>query len=158
MWTMCTIKRADDTQRRRFEVVAYPRTLKAAKDAFRAWHSRKRDDAVAECVAKMWDSWTRLLDRGKDPMPMMPGLIKFAILWVHYDRRVAGRAPHPDVFDYRSGLKRQQLSGRGQASPTDRADRENGRIEWTTSAGDDPAELAAALESFGLRMDALAGD
>src|SRR3954468_2568553 len=143
---MCTVKRADDAQRRRFEAVAYPRTLEAARRAFRAWHSRKRDDAVAECVAKMWDSWARLLDRGKDPMPLMPGLIKFAILWVRYDRRIAGRAPHPDVYDYRSGLKRQQLCGQGQASPTERSNPDNSWIDWELESGDDPAELAAALE------------
>ena len=155
---MSTIKRMDEAQRRRFEVVAYPRTLRAAREAFRGWHSRSREDATSELLVKMLDQWVRLLDRGKDPEPMMPGLIRYAILWVRYDRRVAGRAPHPDVYDYRSGLKRQQLSGRGQASPSDRSDPQNGWIDWTTSAGDDPAELAAALELAGMTIDDLASE
>ena len=33
----------------------------------RKWHRRKRDDAVAEMVGKMWDQWARLLDEGQGP-------------------------------------------------------------------------------------------
>jgi hypothetical protein len=134
----------------RFVRVAHKRTLDAAKHAFRKWHSRKRDDAIAECVGKMWDQWSRLLLRGRDPEPLLSGLIKFAVLWVRYDRRIAGRGRRPDVYDYRAGLKRQQLSVQGQASPTDRGDAMNSWVAWTTNAGIDPGQLAAALEDTGV--------
>ena len=51
----------------RFERVAYGRTLKAAASAFKGWHERKREDAVAEMVGKMWDQWSRLLEQGQGP-------------------------------------------------------------------------------------------
>ena len=38
----------------------------AFRTAFKKWHRRKRDDAVAEMMARMWDQWYRLLLRGKD--------------------------------------------------------------------------------------------
>ena len=134
----------------RFVRVAYGRTVAAAGHAFRKWHSRKRDDATAECVAKTWDSWSRLLVRGRNPEPLLPGLIRFAVLWVRYDRRIAGRAKRFDVFDYRAGMKRQQLSVQGQASPTDRGDARNGWITWNADTGVDPGELAEALEQTGV--------
>ena len=59
----------------------------------------------------------------------------------------------PDVYDYRAGLRRQHLDGRGQASPTDRSDPGNAWIDWTTrDRSDDPAELVAALEVSGLSL------
>ena len=76
----------------RFVEVAYPTTLRATQRAFRSWHERKRADAIQECVAKLWDEWIRLVNRGKNPEPLLNGLIKYAILWVKYDRRLSG---HP---------------------------------------------------------------
>src|SRR3954464_15757977 len=90
----------------RFERVAYRRTLEAARTAFKGWHERKRDDAIGEMMVKMWDQWIRLVERGNDPERMTGRLIQWAILWVRYDRRVAGRARSYDVFDYRAGRKR----------------------------------------------------
>jgi hypothetical protein len=85
---------------------------------------------------------------------MVAGLIKFAVLWVRYDRRVAGRAPSYDVYDHRAGMKQQQLSGQGEASPADRGDPCNGWIDWAVRArADDPTELAAALEAAGLSIE-----
>ena len=139
----------------RFMETAYPRALGAARRAFKKWHSRKRDDAVQECLAKTWDSWIRLVGRGGDPEPVLNGLIKFALLWVRYDRKVAGRAPHPDVYDYRSGMTPQLLDGQGKASPTDRSDPGNAWIDWAVRTGDDPAEWAGALESAGLTSEDL---
>ena len=72
--------------------MAYERTVAAAHTAFRKWHSRKRDDAVAEMVGKMWDQWARLLMRGKDPEPMLWPLIHWAKMWVRYDRKIGGGA------------------------------------------------------------------
>ena len=60
---MNTIQAAQE----RFVEVAYPRTLKAAHKAFKSWHEPKRQDAVQECMAKMWDQWVRLVNRGKKP-------------------------------------------------------------------------------------------
>ena len=140
----------------RFMETAYPRALGAARRAFKTWHSRKRDDAVQECLAKTWDSWIRLVGRGGDPEPVLNGLIKFALLWVRYDRKVAGRAPHPDVYDYRSGMTPQRLDGQGKASPTDRSDPGNAWIGWAVRTCDDPAEWAGALEAVGLTSEDLA--
>ena len=72
----------------RFVQVAYPTTMRAAHRAFKSWHERKRQDAVQECMAKMWDQWSRLVNRGRNPEPLLKGLIKYAILWVKYDRRL----------------------------------------------------------------------
>src|SRR4051794_5880986 len=99
----------------RFERVAYRRTLDAASRAFKGWHERKREDAIGEMMAKMWDQWSRLLIRGKDPERMLGTLIKWAVLWVRYDRRISGRSRNIDIFDYRAGMKRQCLDGHGRA-------------------------------------------
>src|SRR5262245_4857560 len=117
-------------EQERFERVAYRRTLEAARRAFRGWHPRKRDDAVGEMMGKMWDQWSRLLLRGKDPERMLGRLIRWAIWWVRYDRRIAGRARSYDVFDYRARMKRHDLDGQGRAHPADRSDRSNHWIEW----------------------------
>jgi hypothetical protein len=143
------------TEQERFMAVAYARTVRAAHRAFKHWHERKRQDALQECLTKMWDQWIRLVNRGRDPAPLLPGLITYAILWVRFDRKVAGRARSFDVQDYRSGMKQQLLSGTGEASPTDRSDRHNGWINWTVSArADDPSGLGAALEGAGLSLEA----
>ena len=147
---MMTIKVAQE----RFVEVAYPSTLKAAHKAFKSWHERKRQDAVQECLAKMWDQWIRLVNRGRNPESLLNGLIKYAILWVKYDRKLGGRARRIDVMDYRAGMKQQELNGKGEASPTDRSDRNNGWIDWEVSArSDDPAQLASALEEVGLSLE-----
>ena len=36
-------------------------------EAFKSWHERKRADAIQECVAKLWDEWIRLVNRGREP-------------------------------------------------------------------------------------------
>lgn len=136
----------------RFVAVAYPKTHKAARRMVWNWRENKRDDAVAECVAKMWDQWSRLVAKGKNPEPMLGCLIKFALLWVRYDRKLGGRARTPDVFDYRASMKQQQLSDHGEACPSDRADAENTWINWHVQTGDDPADLAAALEETGVTL------
>ena len=59
-----------EVEHRRFMDLAYNRTMKAAKRAFWGWHESKIDDSIAECVAKTWDSWSRLLVKGKNPEPM----------------------------------------------------------------------------------------
>ncbi len=147
---MTTIEVAQE----RFVQVAYPKTLKAAHKAFRSWHERKRADAIQECLAKLWDEWVRLVNRGKNPEPLLKGLIKFAILWVKYDRRLSGRSRNIDVMDYRAGMKQQEISGKGEVSPTDRSDKNNGWIDWAVSArSEDPAQLASALEEVGLSLE-----
>jgi hypothetical protein len=138
-------------EKERFERVAYRRTLDAARAAFRRWHSGKRDDAVAEMVGKMWDQWSRLLVNGKDPERMLGTLIKWAIWWVRYDRKIAGRARSFDVFDYRAGMKRQDLDSQGRPHPAERSDRNNHWIDWRgVRLDDDPAAWAEAREGFGL--------
>ncbi len=138
----------------RFVEVAYPRALKAVHQAFKYWHIKKRQDAVQECLAKMWDQWIRLVNKGRNPEPMLGRLIYWSILWVRYDRRIAGRARNIDVTDFRSGMKQQQISSRGEVSPTDRSDQMNGWINWTVSArADDPALLASSLEEVGLTLE-----
>lgn len=83
---------------------------------------------------------------------MIGSLIKYAILWVRYDRRIAGRASTPDVYDFRSGFKQQLHADDGQACPTDRSDAGNAWIDWHVQTGDDPSDLAAALETSGVTL------
>ena len=142
-----------EAEQDRFMRVAYPRTLGAARKAFKGWHERKRDDAIQECLSKMWDSWIRLVDRGGDPEPILHGLIKYAVLWVRYDRRIAGRARMYDVYDFRAGMQAQHLDAQGKASPTDRSDSENSWIDWELESGNDPAAMASALEQAGLTVE-----
>jgi hypothetical protein len=130
--------------------LAYDRTVKVARKTFRRWHESKRDDAVQEAVTKMWDQWTRLAQRGGNPEPIIGGLIHYAIMFVKYDRKVSGRSRQFDVFDYRAGMKRQRLSGQGNASPTDRSDPANNWINWRLESGDDPARLVGAVDALGL--------
>ena len=74
-------------------------------------------DAIQECLAKMWDQWVRLVNRGRNPEPLLKGLIKFAILWVKYDRRLSGRSRNIDVMDYRAGMKQQEIQWQGRSQP-----------------------------------------
>jgi hypothetical protein len=138
-------------EQERFMAVAYHRTLQAARKAFRRWHTRKRDDAVAEMMGKMWDQWSRLLIRGKDPERMIGTLLRWAILWVRYDRRIAGRARSFDVYDFRARMKRQDLDSQGRPHPSERSDRENAWIDWRgVMTNDDPAAWAEAKDQLGL--------
>lgn len=141
-------------EQRRFMESAHPFAVRAARRAFKNWHERKRDDAEAEFVAKVWDQWARLLVRGKDPEPMLWPLLHWAKMWVRYDRKIGGRGRTPDVFDYRAGMTRHLLDGRGRPTPHDRAAPINGWLDWTGQARtDDPAELASALERAGMTLD-----
>jgi hypothetical protein len=136
----------------RFMTSVYPRIVKAATHAFWHWKSNKRPDAIQEAVSKVWDSFIRIRLRNRDPEPLLAGIIKYAILWVRYDRRIAGRSRMPDVFDYRSGFKQQQFSDDGGACPSDRGDAENAWIDWNVQTGDDPCALASALEQTGTSL------
>jgi len=134
--------------------VAYPFAVRAASQAFRKFHDRKRPDAEAEFMAKLWDQWARLLMRGKDPEPLLWPLIHWAKQWVRYDRRIAGRPRNLDIEDYRTGMQRHLMNGRGRLQPHERSDRLNGFLDWTGQARtDDPAELAAALEQADLSLE-----
>jgi len=89
---------------------------------------------------------------------LLGSLIHWAIMWVRYDRKVAGRARSFDVMDYRAGMKQQKLSGKGEASPSDRSDKNNGWINWAVCArSDDPTLLAIALEEVGLSLEEWVG-
>ena len=86
----------------RFMTVAYPRIVKAARRAFWHWKSTSAQRLSRNASGRMG-----LLATGNssgivpDPEPML-AIIKFASLWVRYDRKIAGRARTPEVFDYRS--------------------------------------------------------
>lgn len=151
--TMQEMRTMDAAEQRRFMEVAYLRALRTAQRAFQRWPRRKREDANAECVAKVWATWVYNLEKVKDALALLGPNIHFAILWVRYDRKIAGRARGFDVFDYRANMKRQQLDGQGHASPTDRSDPLNGWIDWSVRTDDDPAAWAAALEEAGLTPD-----
>jgi hypothetical protein len=141
-----------ESEQDRFMRLAYARTLAAARKAFRSWHDRKKEDAVQETLTKMLDQWIRLVQRGGNPEPIIGGMIRYALMFVRYDRKVAGRARRPDVFDYRSPLKQQHLDAQGYASPSDRSDANNGWLDWRTASGDDPADVVIALEATGLSL------
>lgn len=141
-------------EQRRFMESAHPFAVRAARRAFKNWHERKRDDAEAEFVAKVWDQWARLLVRGRDPEPLLWPLLHWVKMWVRYDRKIGGRGRNPDVFDYRARMTRHLLDGRGRPTPHDRAAPINGWLDWTGQARiDDPAELASALERAGMTLD-----
>ena len=67
--------------------LAYARTLAAARKAFRSWHDRKKEDAVQETLTKMLDQWIRLVQRGGNPEPIIGGMIRYALMFVRYDRK-----------------------------------------------------------------------
>ena len=138
-------------EQKRFMEVAYDRTLSAARRAFRSWHSRKREDAIAEMLAKVWATWVYNLEKGKDPVALLGPNIHFAIMFVRYDRRVAGRARSFDIYDYRAKMNRQDLDAQGRPHPSDRSDRTNGWIDWrAVRTDDDPAAWAEARDELGL--------
>ena len=141
-----------ESEQDRFMRLAYSRTLAAARKAFRSWHVRKQEDAIQETLTKMLDQWIRLVQRGGNPEPIIGGMIRYALMFVRYDRKVAGRARRPDVFDYRSPLKQQRLDAQGYASPNDRSDANNSLLDWRTASGDDPADVVMALEATGLSL------
>jgi hypothetical protein len=152
--TMKTIEGIDwQAEQRRHMTLAYTRCERAARRAFKKWHERKRGDAVQEAQGKMWYQWRCCLEKGKDPAGMIGPLIHWAIMHVRYDRRIAGRAPCYDVFDYRAKMTRQRLDAQGKASAADRSDPANGWIDWGLETGDDPAEMIAALEQVGLSIE-----
>ncbi len=49
----------DAAEQRRFMETVYPRALRAAQRAFKRWPRRKREDAIAERVGKVWMTWVR---------------------------------------------------------------------------------------------------
>jgi hypothetical protein len=138
----------------RFMRVAYEPALRAAQRAFKRWPERKRDDAAAEFMGKVWDQWKRLLERGKDPEPLLRPLLYWAKQWCYQDRRLSGRPRNIDLQDYRAGMVRHLLNGRGKLEPHDRSARINAFLDWSgTAPADDPAELASALEETGLALE-----
>jgi hypothetical protein len=138
----------------RFMAVAYPLALRAAQRAVRRWPERKRADGEGEFMAKVWDSWMRLLERGRDPEPLLWPLLYWAKQWIYQDRRLAGRAHNIDIQDYRAKQTQHLLDGRGKLQPHDRAARINGFLDWTgTAKTDDPAELVAALEQVKMTLE-----
>jgi hypothetical protein len=143
-----------NVEQRRFLAVAYEPTLRAAERAFKRWPERKRDDGEAEFMGKVWDQWKRLLERGKDPEPLLYPMIHWAKQWVRYDRRIASRPRNIGIEDHRAGMVQHLLDGRGKLEPHDRSARINDYLDWTGAARtDNPAELASALEETGLTLE-----
>jgi hypothetical protein len=143
-----------ETEKQRFTEVAYPFARRAAQRAFRRWPERKQDDATQEFLAKTWDSWKRLLERGRDPEPLLWPLLYWAKKWVYQDRRLSGRPRNIDIQDYRSGMVGHLMDGRGKLKPHDRAARINGFLGWTGQARtDDPAALVEALATAGMTFE-----
>ncbi len=120
---------------KRFMDVAYDRALRAAKRAFRGWHSRKCEDAQAEFMGKVWDQWKRLLERGKDPEPLLYPLLHWAKQWCYMDRRISGRPRNLDIQDYRAKMVQHLMDERGTLQPHDRSDRSNGFLDWNSADG-----------------------
>jgi hypothetical protein len=140
-------------EQQRFMTVAYHKAVRAAKRAFRHWHVSKRDDAEAEFIGKVWDQWWRVVERGKDPEPLLYPLLHWAKRWVQYDRRIAGRPRNLDIQDFRAGMVQHLMDGKGKLEPHDRSDRRNGFIDWNGAARtDDPSDLAAAIENSGITL------
>jgi hypothetical protein len=137
----------------RFMAVAYDKARREAKRAFRHWHVSKREDAEAEFMAKLVDQWNRLLEKGRNPEPLLYPLLHWAKQWCYLDRRLSGRPRNIDIQDYRAGMVQHLMDGRGKLEPHDRSDRRNGFMDWTgTARTDDPCDLAAALETSGVTL------
>jgi len=114
----------------RFERVAWPRAVRAARIAFAHWPERKREDAQAEFLAKMWDQWARLAARGQDPEPLLDPMLYWAKQWVYQDRRLSGRPRRIGIEDYRAGMTRHLMDRKGRLHPHDRSARINGFLDW----------------------------
>jgi len=143
-----------ETEKQRFERVAYPFAVRAARRAFRRWPEQKRLDAEAEFMAKLWDQWKRLLDKGRDPEPLLWPLLYWSKHWCFQDRRLSGRPRNIDIQDYRAGMTCHPLDGQGQPRPHDRAAPIKGWLDWTGVAHtDDPGELVEALEQAGMSLE-----
>src|SRR5271157_5441064 len=96
----------DAAEQRRLLETVYPRALRAAQRAFKRWPRRKREDAIAERVGKVWMTWVLNMEKGKDPVALLGPNIHFAILRVRHDRKNAGRARGFDMFDGRANSER----------------------------------------------------
>jgi hypothetical protein len=138
----------------RFLTVAYPKAQRAARRAFCRWHPSKRGDSEAEFMAKLWDQWVRILERGKNPAPLLYPLLFWAKRWVQFDRRLAGRPRNLDIGDYRAKMVQHLMDGKGRLQPHDRSDRTNGFLDWSgTARTDNPADLAIALAETGVTLE-----
>jgi hypothetical protein len=136
-----------------FEAVAWPAATRAARAAFRRWHPRKREDAEAEFVAKVWDQWARLAAKGRNPEPLLRPMLHWAKHWVYRDRRLAGRASVPDIQDYRARMTRHLMDEQGCLHPCNRSARINGFLDWHPIAPDsDHVGFVAALDAAGLAL------
>ena len=96
-------------KQRPFLETADPGATRAASRAFERRPSRERDDAIAECVAKVRATQVFNLETGKDSVALLGPMIDRAILRVRCDRMITGRARGLGVFDDRANRKRQQL-------------------------------------------------
>ena len=104
---MSTIGQIDwQVEKDRFERVAYPFALRAAKRAVRGWHPRKQDDGIQEFLAKTWDQWSRLLAKGKDPEPMLWPLLSLPSRNTPNEKRTRSSSGHqyPHTPQLRAGL------------------------------------------------------
>ena len=145
-------------EQERFMEVAYDRTVRAAQRAFKSWHERKRADAIQECIAKQWDQWIRLVNRGRDPEPLLRGLTRYAILFVRYDRKVARKSPQ---------LRRDGLPGRHEAATTqrqgqgqpDRSRQQGQRLDRLGGQGENrrPLGTRRRLEAVGVSLEEWVG-
>jgi len=96
----------DAAEQRRFMELAHPRALRAAQRAFKRWPRRKREDAIAEMVGKVWMTWVLTMERGKDSVALLGPNIHFAMLRVRHHRKNAGGARGFDMFDDRANRER----------------------------------------------------
>jgi hypothetical protein len=136
-----------------FERLAYQPAMRAAQRAFKHFPPQKQDDAIGEFMAKMWDQWRHYRENGKDPSTMVYPFIKWAKLWVSYDRKIAGRARSFDVQDYRAGMTDNTIDRHGVLKPRDRSARTNLFLDWNASSkSDNPSKLACELEQFNISL------
>ena len=76
-----------------------PRIETHARFSFRFWRcAQRRDDAIAEVVALCWAWFVRLVERGRDPVPLAGSLARFAVKQVRSGRKLCGKARAHDVF------------------------------------------------------------
>lgn len=131
-----------------------PSRVSQAMQAFRTLLGESNMLAYLAMMAPRLVELHRQVWKGKDPStdPGLYQILHWAVKWVRYDRRIAGRSPNgPDVEDYRAGMRRQEIDGQGRAHPTDRSDPSNEWIDWGTQSREvDPAEWAEAKDEQGM--------
>jgi hypothetical protein len=129
-----------------------PRIRRQVERRFRHLSPEARDDATAEVIARTFESYARLVARGKEDRAFATALVRYAVAQFRMGRRVGSRMNGHDVTSVYCQHSRQitveQLDQLEQ--PTD---------DWREIAVEDkhsgPAEVAATRVDFAAWLESL---